>query len=495
MATKQYRSNLDLYQPLLLPVRLDEWLPDSHLAYFVADVVTELDLGPITRRIQSKDRRGNRPFDPAQMVALLFYGYATGRFSSRRLALACIEDVPCRVLMGSLTPHFTVIAAFRREYLAELGELFVQIVQICVRAGLIEGRDVVLDGTKVQANASRHSAMSHERMVEVEKRLTDEVDGWLKRAAEADAAEDAVEEERAARKETAQAEVERRISRRERIRAARAALEQEAQEARAAELREREEAHRSAAEEAARAGEEKEAARKSALAEKARAEAETLVPEPPPVPPPAEDLPQHHPEHRADGTPDPKAQRNFTDPESRIMKTAKGAFDQCFNSQAVVDGRIHLIVAHGLSNQAPDSQYLPPLLERTIANLGKAPDSLTADAGYMSETNAITAEERGVTPYLAMARERRSWPPPEPVEGAPPDGADAQARMASRLKTREGQARMRARKSTVELVFGIIKATMGFRQFLLRGLTKARGEWALVCTAYNIRKVYTATLR
>lgn len=495
MATKQYRSNLDLNQPLLLPVRLDEWLPEGHLAYFVADVVTELDLGPITRRIQSKDPRGNRPFDPAQMVALLFYGYATGRFSSRRLALACIEDVPCRVLMGSLTPHFTVIATFRREYLSELGELFGQIVQICVRAGLIDGRNVVLDGTKIQANASRHSAMSHERMVEVEKRLNEEVDSWLKRAAEADAAEDATEEERAARKEDAEAEVDRRLSRRERIRAARAALEQEAREARAAELREREEAHRAAAEEAARAGEEKEAARKAALAEKARAEAEALVPEPPPEPPPAEALPQHRPEHRADGTPDPKAQRNFTDPESRIMKTAKGAYDQCFNGQAVVDGRINLIVAQGLGNQAPDSQYLPPMLERTIGNLGMVPDSITADAGYMSATNAEAAEQRGVTPYLAMARERRSWPPPEPVEGAPPQGADAQARMASRLKTREGQTRMRERKSTVELVFGIIKSAMGFRQFLLRGLHKARGEWALVCTAYNIRKVYTATVR
>lgn len=495
MATKQYRSNLDLYQPLLLPVRLDEWLPDSHLAYFVADVVTELDLGPITRRIQSKDPRGNRPFDPAQMVALLFYGYATGRFSSRRLAQACIEDVPCRVLMGSLTPHFTAIATFRREYLSELGELFGQIVQICVRAGLIEGRDVVLDGTKIQANASRHSAMSHERMLEVEKRLTDEVEGWLKRAAEADAAEDKAEEERAAQKDTAQSEVERRLSRRERIRAARAALEQEAREARAAELREREAAHRASAEEAARAGKEAEATRKAALAEKARGKAEALAPEPPPAPPPAEDLPQHRPEHRADGTPDPKAQRNFTDSESRIMKTAKGAFDQCFNCQAVVDGHINLIVAHGLSNQAPDAQYLPAMLERAIDHLGKAPVSLTADAGYMSETNATTAEERGVTPYLALARERRSWPPPKPVEGAPPHGADAQARMANRLKTREGQARMRARKSTVELVFGIIKATMGFRQFLLRGLTKARGEWALVCSAYNIRKVYTATLR
>lgn len=169
------------------------------------------------------------------------------------------------------------------------------------------------------------------------------------------------------------------------------------------------------------------------------------------------------------------------------MKTATGAFDPCFNGRAVVDGLINRIGARGLDYRAPDSPYLPPRVERTIDNPGRAPDRLTAEAGSMSETDATTAERRGVTPAPTMNREHLSWPPP--------DGADAQARMACRLKTREGQARMRARENTVELVFGIIRATSGFRQFLLSGPPKARGEWAPVCTAYNLREVYTATLR
>lgn len=227
-------------------------------------------------------------------------------------------------------------------------------------------------------------------------------------------------------------------------------------------------------------------------ADTARNEADSQAPDGEvPPPPPTDDLPKHRPAHRASGAPTPKAQRNFTDPDSRIMKTAKGAFDQCYNAQAVVDDELNLVVAHGLGNQAPDTQYLPAMLARTKQTLGGLPQSLTADAGYMSGNNAIEAEEQGVEPYLAMKRERRSWPPPEPVEGAAPTGASADERMAHRLRTREGQTRMTKRKSTVELVFGIIKHAMGFRQFLLRGLDKVRGEWALVCAAYNIRKVYT----
>lgn len=490
---KQYRSNLDLAQPLLLPVRMDQWLPEDHLAYFVADLVSQLDLRSITDRIQRKDPRGARPYDPVQMVALLFYGYATGRFSSRRIATACIEDVACRVIMGNQFPHFTVVASFRRRYLAELGELFVQIVRVCVRAELISGDHIVLDGTKMQANASRHSAMSHEKMLEAEERATREIEEWMRKAAEADAAEDLAEAERVARRDSAQDEVNRRLDRKARIRAAREALEQEAREAREAELRERAAAHLEAAAEATKAGNSGEAARKERLAKKAADTADALALQPGgPSACPSEDLPEHQVGHQADGTPDSKAQRNFTDPDSRIMKTAKGAFDQCYNAQAVVDGKKHLIVAHGLSNQPPDSQYLPGMLDRAIENLDRAPTSITADAGYMSECNSLAAENRGVVPYLAMARERRTWPLPPETEGAPPEDADAAQRMAHRLNTHEGRMRMSARKSTVELVYGIIKHAMGFRQFLLRGLPKVRHEWAIVCGAYNIRKIYTA---
>ena len=490
MATKKYRRNLDIDQPLLLPPRLDEWLPPNHLAYFVIDVVRELDLSAITRRIQSKDPRGTRPYDPAQLVALLFYGYATGRFSSRKLARACYEDVACRVIMGNQFPHFTVIAGFRRRYLSELSELFFQIARLCQRMGLIAGAHVVLDGTKVKANASRHRAMSYARMKEAEERLQGEVAEWLRRAAEVDETEDEAE----GGEVDPLAEVDRRARRLELIRKAREELEQEAREARAAELRERAEAHEAAAEEAAEAGEQEEAERKRKLAEKARQEADEHAPPPEGPPPPEDALPEHRPPHHADGTPKSTAQRNFTDPESRIMKAANGGYDQCFNAQIVVDEQGHLIIAHGVSNLAPDVRYLRPMLARTISVLGCSPQSLTADAGYMSADNARYAEDLGVLPYLALRRERRRWPPPPPKEGAPPEGADAYERMAHRLKTREGQQRMRRRKSTVELVFGIIKQAMGFRQFLLRGLDKVRGEWALVCAAYNIRKVYTAQL-
>ncbi len=488
---KKYRKNLTLEQPLLLPPRLDDWLPKGHLVYFIIDVVEMLDLSELVGRVQSKDPRGARPYDPKQLLTLLFYGYATGVFSSRRLARACEDNVACRIIMGSQFPHFTVIAAFRRRHLDLLPGLFTQVGQICLRAGLIGGENVVLDGTKIKANASRHAAMSYERMKQDEARLAREIEEWLRKAEQQDEQDESDTE--ANSRDAAMAEVKRREDRLARIRAARESLERDAEMARAAALRERAATHAAAAENARNQGDDKEASRKEKLVAKAEAQAAELVPEPPPPRAPRE-MPEHQVKHTADAKPDKKAQRNFTDPESTIAKASNGGFDQSYNGQAMLDEVLNLIVAEGLSNQPADSQHMVPMVERTIDVLGNAPSTVTADAGYTSASNVEEVEALGVTPYMPAKRERRTGPPPQAEEGAPPKDAPPLGRLAHRMKTATGLERMRKRKSTVELVFGNIKHAIGFRQFHLRGIQKARGEWALVCIAYNIRKVFTALM-
>jgi len=420
----------------------------------------------------------------------LFYAYATGVFSSRRIARACQEDVAMRVLSANHGPHFTSIAAFRRTYLTELAALFVQILRLCQEAGLVKGRHVHVDGTKIQANASKHKAMSYARMKETEARLSMEIAELLSAAEAADVEDDVVLGSGKGEGEQVSSEVKRRETRRDWIRRTREALEAEAREARAAELRQQAAEQRRKAEDEPDPSEEK---RKRTRAANAEEKAEAIAPAPPPDAALTTDpLPRHSPQTETDGTPKPEAQRNFTDPDSHIMLGKKGAYEQAYNGQVVADEHSHVILAHGLSNQAPDNEYFAPMLARTEVNLGHAPETATADAGYFSQDNVRSALHRNITPYLARQRERRSWPLPEPMKGAPPRGADTEVWMAWMLKTEEGQTRMRKRKSTVELVFGCIKAAMGFRQFLLRGLDKVRGEWALVCLAYNLRKLHSA---
>lgn len=493
---KQYRGG-DARQTLLLPPSLHEWLPEGHLAYFVLEAVDQLDIRAIEDVIQAKDPRGTRPYSPRMMVALLIYAYANGVFSSRRIARACVENVAFRVVSGDCQPYFTNIAEFRRVHLKALGALFLEVLRLCRAAGLVKGEHLHLDGTKVQANASKHKAMSYERMLKAEEELAKEIDELLKQAEEADAAEDAEHGEGKDGDDDAAPEVRRRESRRDWIRRTREALEEEAKKARAAELREKGAAQRAAAE---NEPDPKEESRRLARAAASEARADELDPPPaqeeaPAKEPDPEELPTHRPAHDKNGTPAPKAQRNFTDADSRIMQTKKGAYDQCYNGQVVADEASHVIVAHGLSNQAPDCEYLPGMLARSINALGSAPATLTADNGYFSQDNIRACLHADVQPYLAAGRERRSWPPPTPTEGAPPRGATAKEWMAWMLRTQEGQNQMRKRKSTVELVFGCIKEAMGFRRFLLRGLEKVRDEWALVCLAYNMRKLHTAGRR
>jgi transposase len=484
---KQYRDPSP-DQLLLLPPSLRDWLPEGHLANFVVEIVTELDIGPIERAIQAKDPRGTRPYDPRMMVALLVYAYASGVFSSRRIARSCIENVAFRVVSRNQQPFFTSIAEFRRVHHPALSALFVEVVRLCREAGLMKGRDVHLDGTKVQANASKHKAMSYAGMKQAEERLKKEIEELLARAEQADRDDDARLGEGKDEDDGVDPEVKRRETRLAWIRRKRAELEEEAKRARAAELREQ------AAEQRRRAEDEvkdADARRRRTNAAKSEAKAAQLVPEPP-ASPPADAMPEHTPANEPDGTPKPEAQRNFTDGDSRIMLGKKGAYEQCYNGQVVVDESSHVIVAEGLSNQAPDAEHAAPMLARTAANLGHVPATFTADAGYVSQDNVRVCLHAGTTPYFAVDRARRSWPPPKVAEGAPPRNATTKEWMAWMLHTEQGQRQMRKRKSTVELVFGCIKQAMGFRQFLLRGLAKVRAEWSLVCLAYNVRKLHAA---
>jgi transposase len=465
---------------------MEDWLPEGHLARFVVDVVEEIDLSPIESVIQRKDPRGTRPYSPAMMVALLSYAYATGRFSSRRIARGCVEDVALRYVSRNTQPHFTSIAEFRRVHLSALAGLFGEVLRLCKEAGLVQGKNVWLDGTKIKANASKHKAMSYAGMKEREERLAREIAELLAQAEAADTAEDVEFGEGRIAAEDVPAEIRRREERKDWIRRTREALEKEARAARADHLRE-----------LARANNHNDsddpAVRKRALTRAKRqiAQADSLDSTPKELPPsPTESFPVHAPSTTPEGTPEDGAQRNFTDADSKIMVNGQGAYEQAFNAQIVVDAQ-HIILAAGLSNQAADAQHVGVMLARTTDSLeGTPPETFTADNGYYSEENILTVLEGGAQPYFSTGRERRTWPPSPAARGAP-SGKDPREWMAWHLRSRQGREQMRLRKAKVELVFGCIKAAMGFRQFLLRGIEKVRAEWLLVCTAYNLRKLHT----
>ncbi len=516
MPPKSYRS-WSPDEPYLVPPRPRDWLPEGHLVYFLLDVVDELDLGSIEAAIQAKDPRGVVPYHPGMMVALLLYGYTRGIYSSRRLARATYEDVAVRFLVGPHHPHFTTIAAFRRDHLNALSGLFVDVLRLCEKAGLVKLGHVSIDGTKIQANASKHNAMSYDRMKADEAKLEAEVAALLARAAAQDQEDDArlgaSQDE-----EDIPAELARREERLARIRAARAALEAEARAARVAELEalaKRNEAR------AASSPESKEGRAAKTRAENQRSKAERLASGPAPAEGGSDEdddagdddepvdtsgsagsddpLPRHKPQHSTDGDPDPKSQRNFTDPDSRIM--VKGTeIVQGYNAQAAVDADSHVIVAQLLSNQPPDAEYLQPVLATVEATLGRRPAKASADAGYWSDDNARWCEEQGIDAYIATSRTPHgpaSPPAPSPSAADPPatDARPERTRreeMRAKLATKEGHDVYKLRKSTPEPVFGNIKEARGFRRFLLRGITKVRQEWALVCTAHNLLKLYGA---
>jgi len=455
--SKTFRS-YTLNQRLLLPPDLREWLPEGHLALFVSDVVDALDLSAIFAVYEQGDGRGQPPYDPALMVKLLVYAYCTGRPSSRQVERATYEEVAYRVLAADQQPDHASIADFRKRHLAALANLFVQVLRLCQAAGLVKLGHVALDGTKVKANASKHKAMSYGRMAVAEQKLEEEVQALLAQAAAVDRAEDA-RYGQGQRGDELPAELARRESRLRKIREAKAALEQEA---------------RAQAEAAA-------AAAQAKIAERLRSEAETgqkAKGRAPTVPDPAQ------------ARPAAKAQRNFTDPESRIMKDgATKAFEQAYNAQVAVDSQAQVIVAAAVTQEANDKQQLVPMLMAVQDNVGQLPEKASADTGFFSEANLIAKALAGVDLYVPPERPSPTTPDAVAPAAASPEGS-VREQMRHKLRTPEGQAVYKMRKAIVEPVFGQIKEGRGFRRFLFRGLAQVAAEWTLICLTHNLLKLF-----
>ena len=435
----------------LLPPSVQDWLPKGHLARFVVDVVEQLDLRSLK---ESYAGRGSQPYNPAMLLALLFYGYATGVFSSRKLERNTYDSVAFRYIAANTHPDHDTIATFRKRFLKELSGFFVQILLIAHETKLLKLGSVSLDGSKIKANASRHKALSYEHACKLETQLKAEVAELLSKAEAADKADipDGM---------SIPAELERREQRLSVIAAAKIEIER-----RAAERHTREQA----------AYEEKVAAR-AKKSEETGKKARGKEPKPPTPGPAAKD------------------QVNLTDEESRIMPVSSGGFEQCYNAQAAVDTASKLIVAAHITQQSNDKQELEPTLKNLAAlpeELGSATEFL-ADSGYYSETNVNACEAAEITPYIAVDRQSHNQSPWDRFKEPPPlpDDADSVDKMKHRLKTKAGKAVYALRKVTSEPVFGIIKAVMGFRGFMLRGKEAASGEWNLVCMAYNIKRMYT----
>jgi transposase len=436
----------DVEQRWLLPPSVHELVPAGHVAHFVRDTVREeLDLGPILSAYA--EERGYPPYHPVMMVALLLYAYSRGVYSSRKIAQGCEERVDFMAVTAMNRPDFRTIALFRRRHLKALGDLFVQVLKLCRAAGLVKLGHVSLDGTKVQANASLHKAMSYARMREAEKKLAAEVAAWFARAEAADGEEDRVHG--ADRRGDEMPDwVANKAARLARIRAAKATLEAEAKA-------------------------------------------------PPPDPDddgagPSSGMMERtsRPKRGPDGGPPDRAQRNFTDPDSRIQPTRSGVM-QGYNAQIAVDGAHQIIIAQRVQTSPADGRALKPLLAAAREVLRANPEELSADAGYCSQANLAHLARRRINAYLAPGRAKhgqanaagkRRWRKGSRIEA-----------MARKLKRGGRRSRYRLRKQIVEPVFGQIKHARGFRQFLLRGLNKIRGEWAMICTAHNLLKLAKAT--
>jgi transposase len=442
MPDKEYRP----YHPdqlLLLPPSLHDWLPDDHLAYFVSDLVDSFDLSAIESGYEDEPR-GAPPYHPTMMVKLLVYGYCTGVYSSRRIARHVEEDVAFRVLAAGNAPDFRTISDFRLRHLDALAGLFEQTLQLARKAGLLKLGHVALDSTKLRANASKHKAMSYGRMKTEEARLAAEVAAMLKQAAATDAAEDQ-RYGRDVRGDELPAELRRREDRLRKIREAKVALEAEA---------------------------------------KQRAEAERAQRRD--KPPGSVGRPPKPPR----GTPPDKAQYNFTDPQSCIMRNAEGAFIQAYNAQAAVDATHQLIVATDVTAQPADACHLVPMVTAIKETTGRRPRRLTADAGYFSEANVTAKPVRGIELYIAVRTTKHTQTAEPAPRGRIPQHCSTKDRMQRKLRTKAGRKVYRRRKAIVEPVLGHIKAARGFDRFRLRGVWKVKGEWTLVTLAHNICRLF-----
>jgi len=424
-------------QMFLLPPSLQDWLPENHLVYFVSDVVDQLDLSKI-ESVYEKDDRGQPPYHPRMMTKVLVYAYCVGVFSSRKIQKRLVEDVAFRVLAAGNQPDYRTISDFRKQHLEALRDLFEQVLKLALTAGAIKLGRVALDGSKIKANASKHKAMSYKRMKEEERNLRAEVRQLLNQAKAADDEEDARYGKNNSGDELPE-ELSRRETRLRRIREAKRALEQ-------------------------RAREEAEQANKNNDSE-----------------------PEAPPEEKA--TPEDKAQYNFTDPESRIMKGSDG-FVQAYNAQVVVEEGCQLIVAQAVTQEANDKKQVLPMVEAIEAQAEQTPEQLLADSGYCSDENLRILEDKPIDVYIATGRQKHGEKRGPCKRGPLPQGATRVDKMTRKLQKKAGAAVYAARKAIVEPVFGQIKHARGFRQFLLRGINKVRGEWALVCATHNILKMY-----
>ncbi len=485
---KLYREWTPL-QPYLMPPSPHEWLPADHLAFFVLEVVSTLDLAEVERAIQGKDPRGERPYAPGMMVGLLTYAYCVGVFSSRKIARGTYEDVAMRVLAGGEHPHFTTINQFRLDHGGALAGLFEQVFQLCKKAGIVKLGHVALDGTKIEANASKHKAMSYKRMGQEEKRLRKQVEALLGEADRVDRAEDRLYGVGRAPEDLPE-ELKRRETRLEKIRQAKAELEREAAQARAERLKELAEGQEQKGRDPEVESAEQSRARRRALRsrEKARKlEQRSGQQQLPLAEQGKEELPHNRVQCTASGKPAAKAQRNFTDADSRIMKRG-GSYLQGYNGQLAVDAQSQVIVVQALTNQAADQRHLIPMVKRLECIAGGLPQVLTADAGYFTPENSRYCESRQMQAYIALGREHGRGS----EVGRGRHENQAAKRMRKKLQSVEGAAFYRRRKAIVEPVFGQIRESQGFRRFLVRGLTKAREQWAMICTAHNLLKLYRA---
>ncbi len=454
----------EIDQSLMMPPSLHEWLPEDHLARFVADLVPSLELSEFYASYEEKDGRGQAAYHPVMMVRLLIYGYCIGVVSSRQIEKRTYEDVAFRYLSADEHPDHTTINEFRKRHLKALSGLFLQALQLCQAAGLVKMGHVALDGTKKQANASKHKAMSYGRMGEAEAKLKAEIEDLLQRAEAADVAED--EKERQGFSDKLPKELARRESRLKKIQEAKAALEAEAREK----------------------AEQEKASVEARIAARQKQEEETgkkMGGHPPQVPDPEQ------------AKPEDKAQRNFTDPDSRIMPDGahKGSFVQAYNAQIAVDAEAQIIVAAEVTQEANDKQQLAPMLEQVQQNTGVKPVASSEDAGYWSPEQVADKRVAGIDLHVATGRDKHGIA----EETAPSTDATTEAtalnQMKQKLQTEAGRAIYKMRKAIVEPVFGQIKECRNFRRFSLRGLENVRAEWKLVCLTHNILKLFRSGRR
>jgi len=439
---------IDRQTGFLLPPSVDEWLPQRHLARFVVEVIDGLDLSELEKSYRGS---GSASYHPAMLLGLLVYGYATRVFSSRALERATYDSVAFRFIAGNDHPDHDTIAAFRKRFIGHIQPLFLEVLKVARAMGMLKLGTVALDGTKVHANASRHSALSYGHASKIEKQLKKEVQQLLQLADRADASEvpDGM---------SIPEELERREARLAAIAEAKAKIRARVQEREQTEYQEKI---------AAREAQERETGKK----------------------------PRGRPPEPPSGGVGAKEQINLTDEESRIMPVPGGGFDQSYNAQAVVAAESLLVVAPAVTQAANDKQQLIPMVHKLKGlpkELGRA-KRLLADSGYLSEKNVEACAAAGIEPLIALKRERhnQSWrkrfaAAPKP----PPASATAMQKMRYRLKTAAGRKLYALRKQTPEPVFGIIKSRMGFRQFLLRGLQNVRGEWSLVTMSWNLKRMF-----